>query len=202
VALSEEATVREAHTLFRQHEYSRVPIYKEDLDHITGVLFAKDLLASVPKGLLDQPVKALARPPHFVPEIMTVRAFIRDVQRLRSHLAVVVDEYGGTEGVVTLHDAIELVVGVIRDEGDEESPPYEQIGEGAYRVEGALALTDLSDMLHVPIEDEEHNTVAGFLMHHMEKLPAVGDRISHLGVTFTVEKVERRHASSCVSRSP
>jgi len=195
VALPEEATVREAHALFHEHEYSRVPVYKEDLDNITGILFAKDLLASLPEGLLDQPVKALARPPHFVPEIMTVRAFIKDVQRLRSHLAIVVDEYGGTEGIVTLHDAIELVVGVIRDEGEEESPPYEQIAEGVYRVEGSFTLSELSDLLHVPIEDEEHNTVAGFLMHHMEKLPAAGDRITHLGATFTVERVERKHAS-------
>jgi len=195
VALPEEATIREAHALFHEHECSRVPIYKEDLDHITGVLFAKDLLPGLSKGLLDQPVKTLARPPHFVPEIMTVRAFIRDVQRLRSHLAVAVDEYGGTEGIVTLHDAIELVVGVIHDEDEEDVPPYKQIGEGIYRVEGSLSLNELSDLLHVPIQDEEHNTVAGFLMHHIERLPVVGDRISHLDVTFTVEKVERRHAS-------
>ncbi len=195
VALPDEATVREAHAVFREHEYSRVPVYKDDLDHITGVLFSKDLLPSLSKGLLDQPVKALARPPHFVPEIMTVKAFIKNVQRLRSHLAIAVDEFGGTEGIVTLHDAIERVVGNIQDEGDEEKPPYEQIGEGVYRVEGSFSLDELCDLVRVPIEDEEHNTVAGFLMHHMEKLPAVGDRISHLGVTFTVEKIVRRRAS-------
>ena len=195
VALPEDATVHEAHELFREHEYSRVPIYREDLDHIIGVLFSKDLLPSLAKNLLDQPVNALARPPHFVPEVMTVKEFIRNVQRLRSHLAVVVDEFGGTQGIVTLHDAIERVVGDIQDEGDDESPLYELLGEGVYRVDGALPLDELSDLLQIPIEDEEHNTVTGFLMHHMDKLPAAGDRLEHLGVTFTVEKVERRRAA-------
>jgi CBS domain containing-hemolysin-like protein len=126
---------------------------------------------------------------------MTVKAFIKSVQRLRSHLAIVVDEFGGTEGVVTLHDAIERIVGDIQDEGDEERPRYEYVGDGIFRVEGGFSLDELSDLIQVPIEDEQHNTVTGFLMHHMEKLPAVGDRICHLGITFTVEKVERRRTS-------
>jgi CBS domain containing-hemolysin-like protein len=195
VGLDENATVRDAHDLFREHEYSRVPVYAGDLDHIAGVLFSKDLLACISKGQLDNPIKNLARPPHFVPEVMTVKAFIKDVQRLRSHLAVVVDEFGGTEGIVTLHDAIERVVGDIQDEGDDETPEYEQIGECVYRVDGGFSLEDLSDLVRIPIEDEEHNTVTGFLMHNMEKIPAVGDRITHLGVTFTVEKVEKMRVS-------
>ncbi len=195
VGLEEDATVREAHELFQEHEYSRMPIYVDDLDHITGILFSKDLLASLAKGLSDQPVKAIARPPHFVPEVMTVKAFIKDVQRLRSHLAVVVDEFGGTEGIVTLHDAIELVVGDIQDEGYDEQPEYEDIGDGIYRVNGGFSLEDLSDLVHVPIEDEEHNTLTGFLMHKMEKMPCVGDQLSHLGVKFTVEQVEKMRAS-------
>lgn len=195
VALPEDATVREAHELFCEHEYSRVPIYREDLDHIIGVLFSKDLLPSLAKDLLDQPINALARPPHFVPEIMTVKDFIKNVQRLRSHLAVVVDEFGGTQGIVTLHDAVERVVGDIQDEGDDYGPQYEILSADVYRVEGSLPLDTLSDLLQVPIEDEEHNTVSGFLMHHMERIPAVGDRLDYQGITFTVEKADRRRAS-------
>jgi CBS domain containing-hemolysin-like protein len=195
VALPGDATVAEAHAQFREHEYSRVPVYQEDLDHIVGVLFAKDLLPSLSKGEPDRPVRTLARPPHFVPETMSVRAFIKDVQRLRSHLAIVVDEYGGTEGIVTLHDAIEQVVGDIRDEGEEERLRYEQVAPNVYRVQGSLSLDELSDLIHVPIEDKEHNTVAGFLMAQTEKVPGVGDHIRYLDAIFTVEKVKGKRAS-------
>ncbi|MCX5771808.1 MAG: hemolysin family protein, partial [Candidatus Hydrogenedentes bacterium] len=105
VAVPEDATVEEALALFRENEYSRMPVYREDLDHITGILVAKDLLPSVMREDLDRQIKTLVRPAHFVPETMSVQDFIKNVQRQRSHLAIVVDEYGGTEGLVTLHDA-------------------------------------------------------------------------------------------------
>ena len=196
IALPEDATVAEAHATFLEHEYSRVPIYKDDLDDITGVLFAKDLLPSLTAGQTDRVVKTLARPPHFVPHTMSVQGFIKDVQRLRSHLAVVVDEYGGTKGIVTLHDAIEQVVGDIQDEGDDEPPPYEQLGEGVFRVDGGLPLDELSDLIGIPMEDEEHNTVAGFLMDRGEKVLSEGDQIQHGGMLFTVEAVDGKRAST------
>lgn len=196
VALPEDATVAEAHAQFREYEYSRVPIYREDLDHIVGILFAKDLLPSVLKAELDRPVKSLARTAHFVPQTMSVQQFVRAVQRQRSHMAVVVDEFGGTAGIITLHDAVEQVVGSLRDEDDEEPPPYEQTPEGGYRVDGSLPLDDLSELIGVPLEDEEHNTVAGFLMARMEKVPSVGDMFDYTGVRFTVEHVEGKRAES------
>lgn len=138
VALSEEAPVREALALFREREFSRMPLYKEDLDHITGILFAKDLLPTVLKGEQDMPVREVARAAHFVPETMTVAAFVRDAQRFRTHLAIVVDEFGGTEGIVTLEEAIEEVVGDIQEEDKEEKARYDVLGNGSYRVEGNL----------------------------------------------------------------
>lgn len=196
VAIPEDATVGQAFEIYRQQQYSRMPVYRDDLDHITGVLFAKDLLPSIREGELDASVKALARPPHFVPETMTVQGFIRRVQRLRSHLAIVVDEYGGTEGIVTLHDAIEKVVGDIRDESDEEEHAHQRIGEGVYRVSGGLPLDEIAEITGVRLEDEEHQTVAGFLMNKTDRVLSVGDRISVSGMTFTVESVEGKRASA------
>ncbi len=195
-ALPEEATVAEAHVQFREFEFSRVPIYREDLDHIVGILFAKDLLPSVLKGEMDRTVKSLARPAHFVPQTMSVQQFIRDVQRQRSHMAVVVDEFGGTAGIITLHDALEQVVGSLDDEGDEEQPPYEHVAEGGYRVKGSLPLEELSELLDIPLEDEEHNTVAGFLMARTQKVPAVGDTFVYTGVRFTVERLDGKRADT------
>ena len=195
VALSEKATVAEAVDLFRQNEYTRIPVYRDDLDHITGIIFAKDLLAGMVKGFQDRIVKTLAHPTHFVPATMTVHGFIKDVQRHRSHMAIVVDEYGGTKGLVTLHDAIEQVVGDIKDEYDEEGHLYECLGEGEYSVDGSMPIDELSALIGRPIVDDEHNTIAGFLMGQTEKVPTVGDTILYSGITFSVELVERKRAS-------
>ena len=195
VALSESATAAEAVELFRQHEYTRVPVYRDDMDHITGIVFAKDLLAGVVKGSQDRLVKTLAHPPHFVPATMTVHGFIKDVQRHRSHLAIVVDEYGGTKGIVTLHAAIEQVVGDIKDEYDEEGHMYECRGEGEYYVDGGMPIDELSALIGRPIVDDEHNTIAGFLMGQTEKVLAVGDTITYAGIVFSVEQVDRKRAS-------
>jgi CBS domain containing-hemolysin-like protein len=163
-ALQEDTTVEEALRILRECEYSRMPVYRDDLDHITGILFAKDLLPSFAKGDLQRKIKTLARPPYFVPETMTVPGFVKDAQRHRCHLAIVVDEYGGTEGIVTLEDAIEQVVGEIMDEGEQEERDYEKISDTCFRVDGSLGLDELSELIGVTIEDEEHETLAGFLM--------------------------------------
>jgi len=196
VAISEDATVGEAYDLYRKCEYSRIPVFRDDLDHITGVLFAKDALPSVIRGDLNRPVKTLARTPHFVPEAMSVQGFIKNVQRLRSHLAIVVDEFGGTEGIVTLHDAIEQVVGDIRDEDEEEAPLYEMVHDNVYRVQGNMPLDQFSELVDKEFEEQEHQTVAGFVMEHSDKIPAVGERIEVDGLALTIEAVTGKRASS------
>jgi len=196
VALPEDATVAEALALFRDHEFSRMPVYKDDLDHIQGVLFAKDLLPSLVKGDRARPVSSLVRSAHYVPTTMSVRGFVKEAQRTRTHLAIVVDEYGGTEGIVTLEDAIEEVVGDILDENEEEQTGYAQIAEGVYRLEANLPLDELYALTGVAIKDEEHETLAGFLMKQSDKILEVGDQIRHGGVLFTVEAVDGKRAAT------
>lgn len=195
IAVPETATVRDALEVLREHKYSRMPVYRDDLDHIVGLLVGKDLLPRVSHGDFDRPIKDVMRPIHFVPETMTVQAFVKDAQRHRAHLAVVVDEYGGTAGIVTLEDAMEEVVGDIMDEGEEEEPAYEQVAENEYRVDGGFRLDELRELVHVDLEDGAHETVAGFLMDRTEKIPEVGDRVEHAGIVFTVEAVDGKRAS-------
>jgi CBS domain containing-hemolysin-like protein len=195
VALPAQATVREALATFREHEYSRMPIYDEDMDHITGILVAKDLLPSLSREDLDTPVKEMARPPHFVPETMTVHQFFKYAQRLRIHMAVVVDEYGGTAGIVTLQDAIEEVVGDIEEENGGDTRTFEEIGDRQYRVDGAFNLDELSEKIGVPIEDEDHETLAGFMMARAEKILEAGDQVVHHGAVFTVEETEGKRVA-------
>ncbi|MBN2309372.1 MAG: HlyC/CorC family transporter [Candidatus Hydrogenedentes bacterium] len=196
IAVPEDATVGDALVLLREHEYSRMPVYREDLDHVIGLLVAKDLLPHFASGDLDAPVAPLIRPAHFVPETMTVQQFVNDAQRHRAHLAVVVDEYGGTAGIVTLENAIEQVVGDILDEDEHPHAGYQQLEPGVYRIEGGLSLDELNELIGSALEDDEHETVAGFLMNQIDKVPEPGDQVDFAGIRFIVEACDGRRVSS------
>ena len=196
IALPEEATVAEALAVYREHEYSRMPVYLDGLDYIRGILLAKDLLPSFAKGDMKRTIKGLLRPAHFVPVTMTVQQFVADAQRHRAHLAIVVDEYGGTAGIVTLEDAMEQVVGDIMDEDEFEELGYLKVADDEYLVEGGLALDDLNELIGIDLQDEEHETVAGFLMDQTDRILEPGDRIESAGVRFTVESCEGKRVSS------
>ncbi len=196
VALSEDATVRDALAAMREHEFSRMPVYRDNLDTILGILVAKDMIPCIAKGDLDRPVTSLVRDVHYVPETMTVAQFVNDAQRRRSHMAIVVDEYGGTDGIVTLEDALEEVVGDILDEDEQIPLPLVQLEPGVYRVEGSCYIEDLSKALGISLEDEEHETVAGFLMAKLDKVPETGDMVQVGNLQFTIEKCEGKRAQT------
>lgn len=195
IAIEADATVADALELLREHRFSRLPVYEEDLDHIIGILVMKDLLPSFARGDFSQPVRSLMRKAHFVPEVMSVNNFIKDAQRRRFHLSIVVDEYGGTAGLITLEDAMEEIVGEIFDESDEEVKPYEELEEGVYRVEGDMPLDEFSVLVGKPIEHDQHHTVAGYLMGFTERLLEEGEVIETDGLRFRVEELEGRRVA-------
>ena len=201
-SLPESATIAEAIETLRETEFSRVPMFAEDLDHVTGILVAKDMLPAIRRGKLDSPISTLKRKAQFVPQVMTVQQFVRDAQRTRAHIAIVVDEYGGTAGIVTLEDAIEEVVGDILDEGEVESVHYEQIGDNEYVVEGAMPLDELSDLVGTNMQDDEHETLGGFIMDQGDRIPEEGDAIEHEGIEFTVEQVDGKRVETVRVRVP
>lgn len=195
VTLEQASTVAEALAVFREHEYARMPVCEEDVDHVVGVLYAKDLIHLVDEGRLEETIKPLVRKAHFVPETMSVADFLKSAQRLRAHLAIVVDEFGGTEGLVTLQDALREVVGDIGEEDDDEAPSCVAVEEGVYIVEGGLPLDELETLIGVDMENGEHTTVAGFLMEQTDKILEAGDRLEHEGVEYTVEDVEGKRVA-------
>jgi len=197
IAIDFSVSVAGALETFREHEFSRMPVYKDNLDNVVGILFAKDLLSYVFSGDLDRPVSSIIRRANFVPQTMTIQAFVRDAQHKRMHLAIVADEFGGTEGIVTLEDAIEEIVGDIQDSSDEpEAPKFTMLSEGVFRVDGGLPLDELSEHLGVVLEDGSHETVAGFFIERAQKIAEKGDRIVHEGVEFVVEHVDGKRVSS------
>lgn len=196
VALSRDNTVADALNSFRKNAFSRMPVYGENLDQICGVVVMKDLLPHITQSNTDIRLGELVRPAFFAPETMTIRQFVREARQRRAHIAVVVDEYGGTEGIATLHDALEEVVGDIHEENEQDTLPYRELGNDTFRVEGNLPLDELSDLLGIPFEDSEHETVAGYLMGHSDKVLEVEDTFEVNGAEFVIEACKGKRVSS------
>ena len=163
VAMSNQHTVAEAIGIVIEHGYSRVPVYADGIDDVVGVVHAKDLMRAERDQGIDSPAVAVARTPHFVPETKRISLLLREMQAEKFHIAIVVDEYGGTAGVVTLEDLIEELVGEIVDEFDVEVPMIERMGPGTVRVNGRVPIDELSDVLGAPLPDGDWDTVGGLI---------------------------------------
>jgi magnesium and cobalt exporter, CNNM family len=191
VAIRDSATVGDVRALFKEQEYSRFPAYKDSLDNITGFVFVKDLvtLSSNDDSL---PIVGLLRPAVFVPETKRVPELLKQFQRHQTQSAIVVDEYGGTAGLVTIEDLLEEIVGEIRDEYDVESEPIVDEGNGRFVVSGRANIDELAQRLAVEIERGGFETVGGYLLSHIGRVPAVGEKFEVDGLSVEVLEVERR----------
>jgi CBS domain containing-hemolysin-like protein len=191
VAIREIATIAELRALFREQEYSRFPVYKESLDNIAGFVFIKDLVLL---GIAEdnRSIAPLVRPAVVVPETKRVPELLKQFQRQQTQCAIVVDEYGGTAGLVTIEDLLEEIVGEIRDEYDVETEPIVDEGGGRYVFSGKVSVGEVVQRLGVPIEREGFETVGGFLMSHLGRVPAVGERFEIDGLAVEVLDAERR----------
>jgi putative hemolysin len=192
VAVDSDATLDELKSLFREQEYSRIPVYKENLDNIVGLVFLKDLvlLEATPKG--DQSLTSFLRPAHFVPETKPVTDLLREFQQQRVQSAIVVDEYGGTAGLVTLEDLLEELVGEIRDEYDVETEPVVDEGNGSFVFSGTVDVDEIVDRLKVSIEREGFESVGGYLLARLGRVPAIGETFEIDGLKIQVVEAERR----------
>jgi len=190
VALEQTDTLQKALDTIVEAGHSRIPIYNDTIDKIVGVLYAKDLLTTFRDGKTDATIQEVMRKPYFVPESAMVDDLLGDLQHKKTHLAVVVDEYGGTAGVVTIEDLLEEIVGEIQDEYDSETPMLQQIGEGIYVANGRIDIDDLNRDLnvHLPDEDESY-TLAGVIYSQLQRVPDVGDVVDLDDVRLEVMEV-------------
>ena len=192
VAIETSATLDQLRTFFREQEYSRIPVYTESLDNIVGFVFIKDLMRLPTGQALDTPVATLVRPTHVVPETKRVSELLREFQRQQLQIAIVVDEYGGTAGLVTLEDLIEEIVGEIRDEYDVETEPIVDETGGQFLVSGKADIEAVSERLGVPIEREGFETFGGFIMARLGRVPSKGEVFTLDDLTVEVLDAERR----------
>lgn len=193
VAITEDATVAEFRSLFAEQEYSRIPVFREDLDHIRGFVFAKDLvtLDGVPGS--SKIVPRLLRPAYVVPEGKRVADLLRELQGAHVQSAMVVDEYGGTAGLVTIEDLVEEIVGEIRDEYDgDESEPIVDEGNGAFLFLATVSVSDMVERLGIAVERDGFDTVGGYLLTRLGRVPSAGETVEVDELTVEVLEAERR----------
>ncbi len=203
IGIAEGASLQDLVALVREHGYSRLPVYSDTIDNVRGVVYARDLLRFLEDGvaLEGSSVGDLMTSVQFVPETLSVAALLRDMRARKSHFAVVVDEFGGTAGVITLEDIIEEITGDIYDETDEdeEEEIVAQDG-GAYRLLGTAHLEDIGVALGLQFdEDGDYDTLAGFLIDELGHIPETGEAVYHGGMRFEVEQADGRRVISVVA---
>lgn len=177
--------------VINESQYSRIPVYEETMDHIVGILYVKDLLALKPEEIRDFDLRQFMREPAFTYEFKSVKELFEEMRDERNHMMVVLNEYGGTEGIITIEDLVEEIMGEIEDEYDTESPEVENLEPGEYRVNGTLKLNDASKLTGLKIESDDFDTIGGFLIGQVDRLPEVGEVIEYDNCRFVIERIDR-----------
>jgi CBS domain containing-hemolysin-like protein len=190
-----DATVEKAMSIFLQRGYSRLPIVGKNKDDIRGVLYLKDiarLLHENPKLASESSLADFARKAVFVPESKPVDDLLREMQANSTHIAIIIDEYGGVAGLATMEDVIEEIVGEIADEYDKDVPDIDDLGDGRMRVNARYSLVDLGELFELELEDQDVDSVGGLLAKTLGRLPKFGDRVVVSGLTLIADRIEGR----------
>lgn len=196
ITVEDVETVRQAIDRMRGTGYSRLPVYHEDHDYICGIVKYKDLLTPLLEGREDEPAGQFAHEAFFVPASKDILPLLSEMQTNRQQMAIVVDEYGGTDGLITIEDIVEEIVGEIVDETDLEAADVQQISENEWRAEGSLSCDDAAELGWPVQESDDYDTIAGWLLAALGYVPQTGDSYEADGWRFTVKRMRRRRIST------
>jgi putative hemolysin len=191
-AIDSTATIDQLYSLFREQGYSRVPVFKDTLDNVVGFAFIKDLIQRGPAGGSGGPITPLVRPAHFVPETKRVPDLLKEFQRRRLQIAIVVDEYGGTAGLVTVEDLLEEIVGEIRDEYDVEVERIVDEGNGKFLLSGSVHVDEMANLMKLNVDGHGFETVGGFLLSKLGRVPNVGEHMEVDGLDVEIVDTQQR----------
>jgi putative hemolysin len=193
VAIPENATVREARDVMIESKYSRLPVYRDQIDNVEGLIYVRDLLQRWAEGKEDEPIARLLRPVYFVPETKPVAELLEEMQKAHVVLSIVIDEYGGVAGLVTVEDILEEIVGEIEDEdiGRDEEEIVESL-DGAYEVLGSTEIGKIERLFGVEIEDDDFTTIAGLVINQSGKVPLSGEHLTFRGLEVEVLEADER----------
>lgn len=204
VTVDSEVTIRDGLELLLNSRHSRVPVVGDDVDEVLGVMYLRDASGFVlrrPEEAEEAHVTRIMKPAMFVPEVQRADKLLRRMQQESNHLALVVDEYGGISGLVTLEDLIEEVLGDISDEHDRETPEVVEEAPGLFLVSAMLPIDDLGELFEIELDDEEVDTVGGLFAKWLGRLPEVGDRVSGEGIELEAIDTERRRKRLITARA-
>ena len=191
IAIDLDSTYEELIKIIIDEQYSRIPVYEDTTDNIVGILYAKDLLFLQHNKELKFDLKKYIRKAHFTYEYKPTDELFNEMRAARTHLVIVLDEYGGTEGIVTIEDLIEEIVGDIEDEYDKEIENVEVIKDNEYLVSGSLELDEVNDLLGTNIESDDFETLAGFVIDIIDRIPENGEEIAYGDYTFIIENIDK-----------
>jgi putative hemolysin len=193
VAIESTATVAQARGLIIESKYSRIPVYKEELDNIEGILYVRDVLAFCEPEKLSESVSALMRPAYFVPETKSVADLLEEMQKSKVQIAIVIDEYGTVAGLVTIEDIVEEIVGEIEDE-DRTNAQDEivEADDGSFLVDGGAEIRKVELLFNKEIEADDFTTVAGLIINELGRVPGVGEKLEYKGLQFEVAEADSR----------
>ncbi|MHB1863191.1 MAG: hemolysin family protein [Gemmatimonadaceae bacterium] len=201
-ALPVEATLEDTLALVAESHRSRYPVYEESIDNVVGLLLAKDLLPVLHHPPAEFSLRAVMRPVHVVPGSREVEDVLADFKKLNEHMAIVLDEYGGTAGVVTMEDLLEEIVGEIRDEYDEPPAPEALTAGDVTLVPGAMNIGEFNERFALAIPEADYTTIGGYVFGALGRLPVVGDRVTAGGATFTVKALDGRRIETLAVKVP
>lgn len=195
-AVDIETPIDELIATILEEQYSRVPVYEDDIDNIIGLLYMKDLFIEMRKGDLNNDIiRNLLRPPYFVPETKNIDSLFRELQSTKNHMAILIDEYGGFSGIVTIEDLIEEIVGNIFDEYDEvSSEDIRKIDTETYSVNGLASIDEVNETLHLKLPSDNYDTIGGFVVDLLGSIPKENEQhvVKYENLTFTIEKVDEK----------
>lgn len=195
VAIEINASIDEMIKLSINHGYSRLPVYDESIDNIVGIIYAKDMLPLLLKEKSDIKLKDLMREPYYVPESKKINELLKELRNQQVHMAIVLDEYGATEGVVTIEDILEEIVGDIFDEFDNEEDSIEELGYNVFRVKGDMSLEDLNEEISIELPEEEFDSIGGYVFNTLGRLPIIGDTLESEDCLIKVTGVKKRRVT-------
>jgi CBS domain containing-hemolysin-like protein len=189
-AVDTDATVDDVVKLIVARGFSRIPLYENNADAIVGIIYAKDLFRYLAEGRMPKDLREIARTAFFVPESKRLDDLLTDMRKQRVHMAIVVDEYGGTAGLITIEDLLEEIVGEIEDEYDPTEEQIVRVSDDEALLDGRVSIDDLNELFAAHVENEDYDTVGGCIFHHLGRVPAVGDGVDADGLRLTVLSVE------------
>ena len=192
VSIPSSATLNELHQMFKEHKFSRIPVYKEKVDNVIGIASVMDLVSCLPKYDLSTPVTSIMRPAIFVPETKKVFTLLREFRESHVQMAIVIDEYGGTSGLVTLEDLLEEIVGEIGDEHDEVPLEYYREREGTTIVTGKFPIEKFEEIFNIEVPEEDFETVSGLIFSILGRIPIVGEVVHYKNLELEIVEADKR----------